>query len=255
VPARLGQHFLTRSSYLKRIAEAACPANEPDPIVIEIGAGMGALTEYLIERAERVIAIEVDAELVARLMTRFRGHPKLKIVHADVLRTDLTNWGRAVVAGNLPYYITSPVIERTLALGKLLHRAVFLMQKEVAQRINAEPGTRDYGFLTVATRLHAGTELLFRIPPAAFSPPPKVESAVVRLTPWSHASDQASTGDPAPLLAFIGLCFRHKRKTLRNNLSGIFGKEQLDGIPEASLRAEQLTLDQFRQVFHRLTGT
>jgi 16S rRNA (adenine1518-N6/adenine1519-N6)-dimethyltransferase len=121
VAARLGQHFLTRTSYLKRIAEAACP--EPEPLVIEIGAGPGALTEHLLERAERVIAVEIDPELVARLMTRFPGNPKLKIVHGDVLRTDLTTWGPAVVAGNLPYYITSPVTERTLALGTLLKPA------------------------------------------------------------------------------------------------------------------------------------
>jgi 16S rRNA (adenine1518-N6/adenine1519-N6)-dimethyltransferase len=252
VAARLGQHFLTRASYLKRIAEAACP--EPEPLVIEIGAGPGSLTEHLLERAERVIAIEIDPELVARLMTRFRGNPKLKIVHGDVLRTDLTTWGPAIVAGNLPYYITSPVIERTLALGKLLTRAVFLMQREVAQRINAEPGSRDYGFLTVATRLHARTELLFKVPPSAFSPPPKVESAVVRLTPWFRELPDHQATDPAPLLAFVGLCFRHKRKTLRNNLASIFGDDVLTALPEGTLRAEQLTLDQFRSLYHRLTG-
>jgi 16S rRNA (adenine1518-N6/adenine1519-N6)-dimethyltransferase len=253
VPAKLGQHFLTRGSYLRRIAEAACPG--PTPLVVEIGAGPGALTEHLLELADRVIAIEVDPDLVARLMTRFRGNPKLKIVHGDVLRTDLTAWGTAVVAGNLPYYITSPVIERTLALGKLLERAVFLMQREVALRLNAKPGTRDYGFLTVATRLHAKTELLFKVPAAAFKPPPKVDSAVVRLTPWFRESADAPAGDPAPLLAFVGLCFRHKRKTLRNNLAGIFGDEAVAALPEANLRAEQLTLEQFRSLYHRLTGS
>jgi 16S rRNA (adenine1518-N6/adenine1519-N6)-dimethyltransferase len=252
VPARLGQHFLNRGSYLTRIAEAACPGHVP--LVIEIGSGPGALTEHLLERADRVIAIELDPDLVARLMTRFRGHPRLKVVHGDVLRTDLTNWGPAVVAGNLPYYITSPAIERTLALGKLLERAVFLVQKEVAERLTANPGTRDYGFLSVATQLHARTELLFKVPPGAFSPPPKVDSAVVRLTPWFRESDQVTASDPAPLLAFVGLCFRHKRKTLRNNLSGIFGDAALVSLPEGNLRAEQLTLDQFRSLFHRLTG-
>jgi 16S rRNA (adenine1518-N6/adenine1519-N6)-dimethyltransferase len=252
VPAKLGQHFLSRSNYLTRIADAACP--ERVPLIIEVGAGQGALTEHLLDRADRVIAIEIDAELVAGLMSRFRGHPKLKIVHGDVLRTDLTTWGSAVVAGNLPYYITSPVVERTLALGKMLHRAVFLVQKEVAERLTAKPGTRDYGFLTVATQLHARTELLFKVPPGAFSPPPQVDSAVVRLTPWFRENDQASSSDPAPLLAFVGLCFRHKRKTLRNNLSGIFGERALESLPEGGLRAEQLTLEQFRALFHRLTG-
>ena len=253
MPARLGQHFLVSDSYLKRIAQAACPGDSP--LVVEIGAGKGALTEHLLERASRVIAIELDPDLVAKLLTRFRGHPKLKIIHGDVLQTDLTTWGPAVVVGNLPYYITSPVIERTLALGRMLERAVFLVQKEVAERLNAKPGTRDYGFLTVATQLHAHTELLFKVPPGAFSPPPKVESAVVRLTPWARESEQsASKGDPAPLLAFVGLCFRHKRKTLRNNLSSIFGGGVLDTLPEANMRAEQLTLQQFRSLFQRLAG-
>jgi 16S rRNA (adenine1518-N6/adenine1519-N6)-dimethyltransferase len=179
------------------------------------------------------------------------------VIHGDVLRTDLTTWGPAVVAGNLPYYITSPVIERTLALGKLLDHAVFLIQKEVAQRIAAKPGTRDYGFLTVATQLHAQTEVLFRVPPSAFTPAPKVDSAVIRLTPRHRQADghAGSVSDPAPLLAFVGLCFRQKRKTLRNNLSGIFRPESLDALPEAGLRAEQLTLDQFRSLYHRLTGS
>ena len=253
MPAKLGQHFLKRASILKRIAEAACPG--PTPLVIEIGAGNGALTEHLLEVADRVIAIEIDAELVAHLMSRFRGNPKLKIVHSDVLKTDLTSWGHAVVAGNLPYYITSPVIERVLALGKLLRQAAFLVQLEVAERLTASPGTRDYGFLTVATQLHARTELLFKVPPEAFSPPPKVDSAVVRLTPHFRESNSIPATDPAPLLAFVGLCFRQKRKMLRNNLSVIFPREILDTLPESNLRAEQLTLDQFRSLYHRLTGS
>ncbi|MBK7927123.1 MAG: ribosomal RNA small subunit methyltransferase A [Bryobacterales bacterium] len=181
MPQKLGQHFLRRPATLEKIAAAAIPEHAAQ--VIEIGAGEGVLTEKLLERADKVYAIEVDPELVARLMLRFRGEPKLKIVAQDVLATDLTQWGRAVVTGNLPYYITSPVIERTLAMGKLLERAVFLIQKEVAERITASPGTRDYGFLTVATQLHATSKMLFKVPPGAFSPPPRVDSAVIRLDP------------------------------------------------------------------------
>lgn len=244
---KLGQHFLRSPGTLEKIARAACP--EPAEQVIEIGPGEGALTEYLTGRARRVWAIEVDPELVARLLLRFRGEPRLKVVSRDVLQTDLTQWGRAVVAGNLPYYITSPVIERTLAMGKLLERAVFLIQKEVAERLTAKPGTRGYGFLTVATQLHAKAEMLFSVPRGAFSPPPKVESAVVRLTP------HPSTGhDPAPMLAFLGLCFRQKRKTLRNNLTGVFPRQMVEAQPESKMRAEQLTLDEFRDLFRRLSG-
>lgn len=248
---KLGQHFLRRPTILKRIAEEACPTRVP--LVIEIGAGEGVLTEQLAERASKVIAIEVDPALVGRLMARFALDPRVKVVAGDVLATDLTQWGPAVVVGNLPYYITSPVIERVLAMGKLLQHAVFLIQKEVADRLTAQPGTRDYGFLTVATQLSAETKTLFKVPPGSFSPPPKVDSAVVRLTPRRREGDSAIP-DPTPMLAFVGLCFRHKRKTLRNNLNGIFPPEVVDALPEAGMRAEQLTLDQFRSLYQRIAG-
>ncbi len=247
---KLGQHFLRRGAYLERIATAAAPSRVP--LIIEIGAGEGALTEHLLERADRVIAIEIDPELVKHLLFRFAGDTRIKVVASDILATDLTQWGHAVVVGNLPYYITSPVVERTLAMGKYLERAVFLVQKEVAERITAEPCTRDYGFLTVATQLAAETKLMFKVPPGAFSPPPKVDSAVIRLTPRHREGEQPP--DPTPLLAFVGLCFRQKRKTLRNNLTSIFGKEVIDPLPEAGMRAEQLTLAQFRDLYRRLTG-
>ncbi|HZO55252.1 MAG TPA: 16S rRNA (adenine(1518)-N(6)/adenine(1519)-N(6))-dimethyltransferase RsmA [Bryobacteraceae bacterium] len=248
MPQKLGQHFLRHHGILQKIAAAAIPEHASQ--VIEIGAGEGFLTERLLERADKVYAVEVDPELVAKLMMRFRGEPRLKIVAQDVLATDLTQWGRAVVTGNLPYYITSPVIERTLAMGRLLERAVFLIQKEVADRITAAPGSREYGFLTVATQMHATSKMLFKVPPGAFAPPPKVDSAVIRLDP--HSAPEL--GDPTPMLAFLGLCFKQKRKTLRNNLAPIFGREALDGQPEAGLRAEQLTLDQFRDLYRRLAG-
>lgn len=249
---RLGQHFLHRPAILARIAEAACP--EQTPLVVEIGAGQGALTAHLLERATRVIAIEKDPDLADHLRIRFHQEDRLEIIEADVLETDLGGWGAAVVAGNLPYYITSPVIERTLAVGKFLQRAVFLVQKEVAERITAAPGCRDYGFLSVTTQLYAETELLFSVPPGAFQPPPKVDSAVIRLTPRHQTASGAAIVDPAPLLAFVGICFRHKRKTLRNNLAPIFGREMLETLPEADQRAEQLSLDQFLDLYRRLTG-
>jgi 16S rRNA (adenine1518-N6/adenine1519-N6)-dimethyltransferase len=245
LPQKLGQHFLTRQSFLGRIAEAACATGPP--LVIEIGGGKGALTAHLLERAARVVTIEVDPAMVSQLLVRFAGEKKLKVVAADVLATDLTQWGPGVVAGNLPYYITSPIIERVLAMGRTLTQAVFLIQKEVADRLAAKPGTRDYGFLTVATRLVAETKILFKVPPSAFQPPPNVYSAAVSLTP------RPVLADPTPLIAFVGLCFKHKRKTLRNNLSGIFGRDLVEAQPEANLRAEQLTLDQFQGLYRRLT--
>lgn len=223
-------------------------------MVVEIGAGQGALTAHLLERAGRVIAIEKDPALADHLRIRFHAEDRLEIVEADVLEIDLGGWGSAVVAGNLPYYITSPVIERTLAVGKLLERAVFLVQKEVAERITAAAGCRDYGFLSVTTQLYAETELLFGVPPGAFQPPPKVDSAVIRLTPRHRKLAETAIVDPAPLLAFVGLCFRHKRKTLRNNLAPVFGREMLETVPEADLRAEQLSLEQFMALYRRLAS-
>src|SRR5580698_1369590 len=213
---RLGQHFLVAQSILERIAEAACP--EHTDLVVEIGPGRGALTSHLLERAERVIAIEIDPVLVQYLRAEFRDEPRLTLVEADVLKADLTQWGTATVAGNLPYYITSPILQKTLALGEQLHHAVFLVQKEVAERLTANPGSRDYGYLSVQTQLLSAPELLFTVPAGAFRPPPKVESAVVRLTPRSSA--EFLPQDREAFLRFVGLCFRHKRKTILNNLSG-----------------------------------
>ncbi|MBZ5729408.1 MAG: 16S rRNA (adenine(1518)-N(6)/adenine(1519)-N(6))-dimethyltransferase RsmA [Acidobacteriia bacterium] len=242
---KLGQHFLIKGSVLERIAAAACPARAD--LVVEIGPGRGALTEKLLKRAARVIAIELDPHLAEHLRRRFAAEPRLEVVQADVLATDLAQWGRAAIAGNLPYYITSPILERTLRLD--IPRAVFLMQKEVAERVVAGPGTSAYGFLSAHTALFADARLLFAVRPAAFYPPPKVESAVVLLEPRRH---QLEIGDRQAFLRFIGQCFSHKRKTIRNNLAALYGKETIDAWPEAGLRAEQISLDQFAEMYRRL---
>lgn len=238
----LGQHFLNSPGILRRIAAAACP--EPEPLVIEIGPGKGALTRHLSERAGKLIVIELDQTLAGKLD---QTNPILTVVQADVLRTDLSQWGAAVIAGNLPYYITSPIIEKTLALGPLLRRAVFLVQKEVALRLCAVPGSRDYGYLTVATQTTATVEYLFKVPPGAFSPPPRVDSAVVRLTPRTPP-----LSDVPGFLGFVSRCFRQKRKTLRNNLSQFYDTRRIDAQPEASKRAEQLSIVQLADLYQRL---
>jgi 16S rRNA (adenine1518-N6/adenine1519-N6)-dimethyltransferase len=241
----LGQHFLARVSVLTRLAEAICP--EREPLVIEIGPGRGALTRWLLERAGRVVAIEIDPRLAAELRERFRGEERLEVVEADVLATPLAQWGPTVVAGNLPYYITSPILTRLFEMGALLRRAVLLVQEEVARRLTATPGTRAYGFLTVHTNLFTRPELLFTVPPAAFRPPPKVRSAAVRLTP-RHAPDPRRRES---LLEFASRCFHQKRKTLRNNLAPYYGAS-IEGLPEAGLRAEQLSLEQLQALWARL---
>ena len=244
MPQKLGQHFLTNAHVLERIAVAACPAGED--LVIEIGPGRGALTEKLLRRAARVVAIEIDASLVEHLRNRFAGEPRLEIVHADVLATDLGRWGRAPIAGNLPYYIASPILEKAIRLE--VPRIVFLIQKEVAARLVAKPGQREYGYLTLQTALFADTRLLFEVKPGSFRPPPQVDSAVVLLTP--HGRDLGVT-DREAFLRFLGQCFRQKRKTLRNNLAGIYGKEVIDPWPEAGWRAEQIPLEGFAEMFRR----
>ena len=246
---KLGQHFLLRGSVLERIARAACP--DPEPLVIEIGPGRGALTAYLLPRAAHLIAIEIDTHLASHLAQKFAGDSRVQLVEADALRTDLSQWGPAAIAGNLPYYAATPILEHVLQLSPALRRAVFLMQKEVAERAAAPPGSRAYGYLSVATQLFANVDLLFEVKPAAFHPPPKVDSAVLCLTPRNRGAE-LGLADPRGFLRFVALCFHQKRKTLRNNLSPAYGRELLDSWPEASLRAEQIGMEQFAAMYRRL---
>ena len=178
----LGQHFLNDRRILSRIVDALAP--EHDETVLEIGAGRGALTELLRERAGRVVAIEYDRALAELLRQRYAGDPKIRIVEADVLGTDLGALadGPYALVGNVPYYITTPILFHALRRPRA-QRAVYLVQREVATRMSAPPGSRDYGALSVNLQALASVETLFRIPAGAFTPPPKVESAVVRVTP------------------------------------------------------------------------
>ncbi len=194
------------------------------------------MTAALLERAGRLIAVEIDPALAAGLRLKYAAESRFSLIEQDVLATDLAQWGPAVICGNLPYYITSPIVEKALSLGPLLKAGVFLVQKEVADRMAAAPGSRDYGYFSVAVQARAEVEKLFIVKPASFKPAPKVDSAVVRLKPRPHPA----VTDLPGFLRFASLCFRHKRKTLRNNLSGAYPREVLDAQPEAGLRAEQL---------------
>jgi 16S rRNA (adenine1518-N6/adenine1519-N6)-dimethyltransferase len=246
LPRKLGQHFLIRDSILERLAVAACGTHAER--VIEIGPGRGALTRHLLPHVDELHAIELDPALVSYLKSKFPAEPKLRIHHADVLATDLAQWGPAAIAGNLPYYITSPILERFLALDARFPLAVFLIQREVADRLLAQPGTRAYGYLTVATRLVCDVQLVLQVPASAFVPPPKIDSAAVRFIRKSETPPLLPD-----LLAFIGRCFAQKRKTLRNNLRTFYGAI-VDVLPEAPLRAEQLTIPQFVALYARLSG-
>lgn len=244
MPQRLGQHFLVSETILDKIAAAAC--GDHVHRVIEIGSGRGALTRHLLPRTDELHGIELDFALVEFLQRKFGGG-KLLVHHADVLETDLAAWGPAVIAGNLPYYITSPIIERFVQLGTGFPTAVFLIQAEVAERLIATPGTRDYGYLTVATGLMCSVEIVCRVPPSAFRPPPKVESAAVRLVRKDAVPENRER-----ILRLASRAFAHKRKTLRNNLRPFYGPV-VDGLPQAGLRAEQLSLDMFVDLDRRLS--
>ena len=244
---KLGQHFLIRKAVLERIAAAVCARREP--LVIEIGPGKGALTAHLLERADRLVAVELDPVLAAGLRSKFST---VEVVEADVLATDLNQWGPAVVAGNLPYYISTAILSRVLAPGSLLARGAFLVQKEVADRVTAAPGSRAYGYLSVESQFHADVRELFDVKPGAFHPPPKVDSALIGFT-LRYRAEELGVDSPAEFLKFVRLCFRQKRKTIRNNLSGVYGKDLIDHCPESSLRAEQLSMEQFADLLKTLT--
>jgi 16S rRNA (adenine1518-N6/adenine1519-N6)-dimethyltransferase len=229
---------------LERIA-AEVRAARPQTIV-EIGPGQGALTQLLLESGAQVHAVELDPLMIVALERRFPAHPRLHVHHRDVLDTDLAQWGPAALAGNLPYYITSPILERIFAASAAIQTAVLLMQKEVADRLAAAPSSRDYGYLSVTTQTRAAVEKIMTVPPGAFRPPPKVDSAVVRLT----LQDQ----QPAPeFLHFVSLAFKQKRKTLRNNLQQAYPNAGWAELPERGLRAEQLSIAQLCELHAKLS--
>jgi 16S rRNA (adenine1518-N6/adenine1519-N6)-dimethyltransferase len=238
---KLGQHFLRNAAILDRIAAAVCP--QPEQTVVEIGPGRGALTAKLLEKSQRVVAIELDRDLAQYLRQEFSAEPRLEIVEADALTTDLGQWGSVPIAGNLPYYAATPIIEKTIRQRP--PRAVFLIQKEVAERLVAQPGQRAYGYLTVATALFASADLLFEVKPGAFQPPPEVDSAVVLLEPRPPAPEADA------VLELMSCAFRHKRKTLRNNLAPVYGRA-VEAWPEAGMRAEQIPLEGFLEMCARL---
>ncbi len=254
---RLGQNFLADTRARRRIAEALGPAGLGT--VLEIGPGKAAITDLLAERASRLIAVELDPALAAALRFRFREQPSVSVLEADVLAIDLSALapepGRSLaIVGNLPYYITSPILMHLFAHEAAISGAVIMVQREVAERIVAEPGTSDYGLLSVLCRMHAQAELLFALPPEAFTPSPQVHSAVVRLAfapRWHELGVQ-----PEPFRRFLQGCFAQKRKTLGNNLraAGYRPEAAQDALAgcKPSVRAEELTPSEMAGIFRAL---
>jgi 16S rRNA (adenine1518-N6/adenine1519-N6)-dimethyltransferase len=259
-PPKLGQHFLTHARYRRRILEAL-PLRRND-LVIEIGAGRGAMTSLLADRAGRVVAVEVDPELATHLHQEFQGDARVDILAADILATDIGEICRqhesekCVVFGNLPYYITSPIVHHLFAAQDWIRDMTLLVQREVAERLAAGPGTRAYGYLSVLAQLHSQPRLLFNVPPGAFSPPPKVQSTLVDFQMKARLPS-FSLDDRTKFLDFVKQCFSQKRKNLPNNLSKTFTRARVERALASlglspQLRAEQLTLEQFAALFDRL---
>ncbi len=262
---KLGQNFLIDEAARHAIADAL--GDTSARTVIEIGPGHGAITSLLAARCRRLIAIEVDPALAAELRFRFRAAPQVEVLEADVLEVDFAALvlpgETADVVGNLPYYITSPILMRLFAAGAsgLLARAVVMMQREVANRVSAAPGCREYGLLSATTQMNARVETLFTLPPAAFSPPPDVFSTVLRL---EFAPRFGELGvDAAGFDAFLHRCFAQKRKTLANNLRaaghagarGHSADELHAAWPEAIpplARAESLALEPLAALYRAL---
>ncbi|WP_337170468.1 16S rRNA (adenine(1518)-N(6)/adenine(1519)-N(6))-dimethyltransferase RsmA [Gemmatimonas aurantiaca] len=212
---RFGQHFLKDGRVLESIADAL--GDLRGRTVVEIGPGRGALTDLLVERAERVVAVEIDRDLAAHLRTRYAsrhaGRSQVEIVEADVLQTVLADLagGPYVLAGNVPYYITTPIIFHALALPRP-DCAVYLVQKEVADRMAAPPGDKTYGALSVNLQAVVNVEFLRKVPPGAFNPPPAVDSAVVRITPREQAVIEPEL--EARYRSFVLAAFGLRRKQL-----------------------------------------
>ncbi len=248
----LGQHFLNDRHILTRIADAL--VLDGGATVIEIGAGRGSLTELLVARASRVIAIEYDRALAALLRDRYAGNLKVTIVEANVLEVsvaDLTN-GPYVLVGNVPYYITTPIIFQGLTRPRP-ERAVYLVQREVAERIVAPPGDREYGALSVNVQAVAVPELLFRVPRGAFQPPPRVDSAVLRITP---RPDPVIEGDEeGEFRTMVQGAFGFRRKQMRRVLRELWNidPDAAEGIlsragVEPSVRPEVLAPADFARL-------
>lgn len=266
---KLGQHFLASNDWAARIVDTLGDASQGT--VLEIGPGRGILTSLLAERARRLIAVELDRVLAAQLRLKFAMARNVEVIEADILSIDFDSLfgpkpglGRpgieikpqpVKVVGNLPYYITSDILLRLFDFAKYFESLVVMVQREVANRIAAEPGSRDYGMLSATARLYARIEKLFTLPPGAFTPPPTVHSTVLRLTIEPQQEKLGVAGDE--FIKFLRLSFGQKRKTLWNNLKATYdGAELKRALAAASVkatdRAETLSLAQSAALYRAL---
>ncbi len=241
-----GQHFLHERGIIERIVAAIDP--KPGEHLVEIGPGEGALTLPLLDKARVLTAIELDSELIEPLRERARAHGDLTILHADVLQADFTALAgdrKLRLVGNLPYYVSSPILFHCLQHTRAIEDMHFMLQKEVVDRMAAMPGSKTYGRLSVMLQLVCTVEPLLRVPAGAFRPPPQVESAVVRLIPRPQSLLPEAQLMPA-IEQIVRAAFGQRRKTLANALSGTMDVETICGAGiDPRARAETLAPQQY----------
>jgi 16S rRNA (adenine1518-N6/adenine1519-N6)-dimethyltransferase len=271
VKAKLGQNFLADRRAAEKIVDALGEISHA--VVMEIGPGKGALTDALAQRAGRLIAIELDRMLATELRYKYSRYPSVEILEGDVLKIDFRTVlkrtigplddlrpikpSRVRVVGNLPYYITSDILLRLFEFHEQFDVIVIMVQREVADRIAAQPGSRDYGLLSATAQLYSRVENLFTLPPGAFSPPPKVHSSVLRLTLAPRFDELGVSAKD--FIDFLKLAFGMKRKMLSNNLKKTYPGQKIRqallaaGV-RADARAESLSLDEMAAIFKSLTA-
>lgn len=257
---KYGQNFLIEPQVLETIVDAA--HIQADDCVLEIGPGIGTMTQYLAEQAREVVAVEIDKALIPILQDTLSEYPNVTIINEDILKVDLEklvkekNDGRPVkVVANLPYYITTPIIMQLFESHVPLHSITIMVQTEVAQRMKVGPGTKDYGALSLAVQYYSRPEIITHVPPTCFIPRPNVGSTVIRLTRYEKPPVEAA--DESFLFSLIRASFNQRRKTLVNGLGNASGlnlsKAQITealeqiGLP-ANVRGETFTLEQFARL-------
>lgn len=263
---KYGQNFLIDTHILEKIIAAS--GITKDDCVLEIGPGIGTMTQYLAENAREVVAVEIDKALIPILADTLSSYDNVTVINEDILKVDINkiveekNKGKAIkVVANLPYYITTPIIMGLFESRVPLDSITIMVQKEVADRMQVGPGTKDYGALSLAVQYYAKPEIMMQVPPTCFMPKPNVGSAVIRLT--RHEAPPVEAQDDRFMFALIRAAFNQRRKTLVNALSNAGGlkvdKEQIATVLEKmqlspTVRGEALTLEQFAQLSNLLAS-
>lgn len=251
---RFGQNFLHDSSVIDGIVGAINPGKNDQ--IVEIGPGQGAITEALVSSAGHLDVIELDRDLVPGLLAAFSIYPNFKLHSADALKFNFESIApepptRLRVVGNLPYNISTPLIFKLLGIASIVQDMHFMLQREVVERLAAQPGNKLWGRLGAMAQYYCTVEHLFDVPPQAFRPEPKVHSAIVRLTP--HPSGPLPDCSADQLHALLQSAFAQRRKTLRNNLKGLIDNAGLEALGiDPGTRAETLTLDEFIRIANAL---